>query len=159
MLLKPDKCIISVDSVDFLGHQLSAEGVTPLQEKVDAVTNFTRPRTVKGLQEFIGMITYYHRFLPGIANILTPLHNLLTGRPKSLQWTHTAEAAFENAKRALARATMLSYPDPDAPIQLVTDASAVAVGAALQQKNKDRTQTTCVLQQETLPGGATLQHV
>ena len=73
------------------------------------------------------MVTYYHRFLPGIADILSPLHDLLHGHPRTLKWNHAAEAAFSNAKQALARATMLTYPDPKAPLQLVTDASANAM--------------------------------
>ena len=79
------------------------------------------------------MVTYYHRFLPGIAGILAPLHELLKGRPRKLTWNPIAEAAFQNAKRALTKATNLTFPDGKAPLQLVTDASGVAVGAALQQ--------------------------
>ena len=132
-ILNPEKCSLAKSSMEFLGHALSGEGVKPTEDKVNAITNFPTPKTIKSLQEFIGMITYYHRFLPGIAKILAPLHDALSGKKKKLAWSPALQQAFENAKRAISRAVMLSFPGRNAQLQLLTDASDHAIGAALHQ--------------------------
>lgn len=81
-------------------------------------------------------MNFYHRFLPHSAELMQPLHALLSkGKPKSqaLAWTDSAVAAFDATKEALANASLLSYPQSDAPTCLMTDASDTAVGAVLQQ--------------------------
>lgn len=133
LILRPDKCLFGRSDVDFLGHTISPDGVTPLPTKTEAVRRFPKPTTIKALQEFIGMVTFYHRFLPGIAKTLAPLYSALKGKPKKLQWTPGAETSFNKAKDALANATMLTYPAPGARMQLSTDASDTAVGAVLEQ--------------------------
>ena len=60
--------------VDFLGHRIIKDGAVPLPSKVDAVTNFPRPLSVKSLQEFLGMVNFYHRFLPQAALLMWPLY-------------------------------------------------------------------------------------
>ena len=134
-ILHPHKCILAQDNVEFLGHNISPEGVKPTQHKVDAIHRYPAPQSIKSLQEFIGMVSYYHRFLPGIAHILAPLHEVLKGKPKKkrLTWTPTLQKAFESAKAAVSKAVLLSFPSKHARLQLVTDASDVAIGAALQQ--------------------------
>ena len=133
LILHPQKCSLAKDQMEFLGHSLSSKGVTPTKEKVDAITRFPTPKSIKSLQEFIGMITYYHRFLPGIARILAPLHNALSGKKKKLVWTEALQTAFEKAKMSISKAVLLSFPSKDAKLQLLTDASDHAIGAALQQ--------------------------
>ena len=82
------------------------------------------------------MVTYYHRFLPGIARILAPLHEVLKGgnnKRKKLKWTPDLQHSFNAAKDAVAKATILAFPARDAQLRLSTDASDVAIGAALEQ--------------------------
>ena len=119
--------------MDFFGHQISSNGVLPLPGMVDVVRKFPQPTTVKGLQEFNGMVNFYHRFVPGAARIMRPLYAAITGKSKVLAWTPQMVTAFESAKEALAAATLLNYPRPDMPTALTTDASATAVGAVLEQ--------------------------
>ena len=128
------KCKFGMRQVTFLGHSISAAGVAPLDDKVAAVSNFKRPPTVKGLQEFLGMVNYYHRFIPSAANIMTPLYAATATKDKTVTWSAELEQAFNNTKNALANATLLEYPDYTAPLALTTDASATAVGAVLEQK-------------------------
>lgn len=68
------------------GHQMSADGIAPLEEKVSAVRNYPWPSTVKELQQFWGMLNFYHRFLTHAAAILVPLHAALASRK---YWTIT----------------------------------------------------------------------
>ena len=79
------------------------------------------------------MINYYHRFLPHIADIISPLYTSLRGKPTKLQWGPEQQQAFEKAKTALAAATSLSFPAPNGDLQLSTDASKTAIGAVLEQ--------------------------
>ena len=137
IVINPNKCVLGADSLEFLGHQVDKHGIRPLEEKVDAVRHFPRPTSQRKLRQFLGLINFYHRFIPGCARILQPLHLLLTGSTKSdraLVWTPDAKAAFIAIKEALADATLLVHPQADAPTCLITDASDVAVGAVLQQK-------------------------
>ena len=89
------------------------------------------------MREFLGLVNFYHRFVPSCAQILQPLHDLLKTAPKGtapLAWTDDATAAFQAAKDALANATLLVHPQPEAPTCILTDASSSAVGAVLQQQ-------------------------
>ena len=119
------KCVFGVKSIEFLGHQVSASGIAPLEAKVGAVRNFPQPTTVKQLQRFLGMLNFYHRFVPHVAEILVPLHEALTGRKRftALQWTPGMESAFIEAKNALADATLFRHPCENASTALTVDAS------------------------------------
>ena len=134
LVVRPDKCVFGVDRVSFLGHDISSSGVAPLQSRVDAIRRFPRPTSVKALQEFLGVVNYYHRFISHAAEILSPLYDVLGG-PTSveLNWTDSCDRAFEAAKTALVESATLSFPVPRAPLVITTDASNVAVGAVLEQ--------------------------
>ncbi len=130
------KSVFGASSLHFLGHLVDSTGIRPLEDKVQAIQDFPQPTTTRKLREFLGLINFYRRFIPHCASILSPLTSLLKnhGRPSdTLEWTDAASAAFTEAKNALANATLLSHPTPDAPTCVMTDASDVAVGAVLQQ--------------------------
>ncbi len=136
IVINPNKCLFGEPSLEFLGHHINQQGISPLPEKVQAVQDFPQPQTQRQLRRFTGMVNFYHRFLPHAAELMQPLHSLLlAGKPKSqtLTWTDTALTSFNATKDALAKASLLSYPAPDAPTCLMTDASDTAVGAVLQQ--------------------------
>ncbi len=126
------KCQFGASTLDFLAHQVSSKGVVPLASKVDTIRYFPPPRSVKALQEFVGMVNFYHRFLPSAARILRPLYQALSGKvqKRTFKWTPEMTISFNAAKAALAQATMLCHPQPAARISLTTDASDVAVGAS-----------------------------
>ena len=126
----------------FLGHKITAEGILSLPEKVSAVKQFSKPSSVNQLRQFLGLVNFYHRFIPNCAHLLHPLHLFLNNLPKSrskqpLNWTEEASVAFESAIDVLASATLLNHPQPNAPINLMVDASNTAVGAVLQQQVKN----------------------
>ena len=134
LLVKPSKCTWAQQEVEFLGHAIDASGFKPLPQKVSAVEGFPTPTNIKSLQEFAGMVNYYHRFIPNAAKIMAPLYEALKGRPKKLLWGPPQEEAFANTKVALSRATRLTYPTPGKELILTTDASNYAVGAVLEQE-------------------------
>ncbi|XP_032895478.1 uncharacterized protein LOC116985123 [Amblyraja radiata] len=137
LAINASKCRFGVTAIDSLGHRVTAQGVVPLPTRVDAIRRFPRPTTVRGLQEFVGMVTFYHRFLPSAAAIMRPLFHLIAGHRREVDWSMEATAAFERAKQALAEATMLVHPREDATTALTVDASEVAVSdpwSARQQR-------------------------
>ncbi len=80
------------------------------------------------------MVNFYRHFLPKCAQVLKPLTDLLKGRAKTLQWTVSAQEAFQNAKRLLAAAVPLLHPAPNAELSLATGASDTHIGGVMQQK-------------------------
>ena len=135
LIIRPEKCVFGVPSLTFLGHQLSSDGTKPLPEKVAAVQDFPLPTTVRNLQKFLGMINYFHRFIPRVAVVVQPLHAAMKARSPSSppRWTPEAMAAFTDAKSRLAGSALLSHPKCNAPLSLCTDASNTGVGASLEQ--------------------------
>ncbi len=137
LVINLEKCVFGARTIDFLGHRVTAEGVSPLPSHVKAVTDFPRPATVKELQGFLGLINFYRRYIPAAAAILKPLTDSLRGGGTGadrLTWLPEMQAAFEGSKEALAKMTLLSHPLPQAKLSLAVDASATHVGAALQQQ-------------------------
>ena len=114
---------------------MSESGFITLPSKVRAIENFPRPHNVKGLQEFLGMINFYHRFIPHAAALLRPLYSALKkSKPHQIiDWRNDMCESFTSSKTALADATMLSHPKPGASISLTSDASDQAVEAVLEQ--------------------------
>ncbi len=91
---------------------------------------------IKDLQQFIGIINFYHRFLPNIAASLKPLYKEIAvadSIKSEINWTQELTQAFEEVRTSLVRATMLVHPDPNAVVNLTTDASDIAVGAVIEQ--------------------------
>ena len=143
IIIGPEKCQFGTTELSFLGH-VCAEGISPLPSAVDAIVNFVKPEKQRALHRYLGMVNYYHRFIPHCAAKLTPLNNLLTSAneghtrlsPKSnfdLKWNKNAESVFSESKQILANATLLVHPDSTAQLNITCDARVVAVGGVLQQ--------------------------
>ena len=131
------KCLFGVNKLDFLGHTISAQGIAPTEEKVRAIREFPAPTSKKQLTRFLGMVNYYHRFIPMLSEHLRPLYNLQkTGSSKSaLPWNQEHQKAFDDTKDALANVTLLNFLKPECELELVCDASNFAIGAVLQQRS------------------------
>ena len=76
------KCKFGRQDIDFLGHHITKQGVMPLPSKVAAIREFARHSTVKGLQEFIGMVNFYHHVVPAAAGIMQALFHALSVQPR-----------------------------------------------------------------------------
>jgi hypothetical protein len=89
------------------------------------------------------MVNYYHRFIPKLAETLAPIHSHLAAllkkpkTPKHFTWTNECQLAFTKLKTELGNLTLLSHPMNDSQFSITTDASNIAVGAVLQQRNND----------------------
>ena len=137
IVINPSKCILGAASLEFLGHQISVHGISPLPQKVQAIQDFPAPSSLRKLREFLGLVNFYRRFIPHCASLVQPLTDLLSPKRTSNDSFHLSEgalSAFQDVKTALAKATLLTHPDPSAPYCLMVDASNVAVGGVLQQR-------------------------
>jgi cleavage and polyadenylation specificity factor subunit 1 len=137
LVINAEKCLFGVTSLDFLGHHITADGAAPLPAYVQAVADFSAPTTIKELQQFLGLINFYRRFLSGAAATLKPLTDALRGGGKGaekLPWSPAMQHSFEAIKKSLTAATLLAHPRQGAVLSLAVDASATHIGACLQQR-------------------------
>ena len=130
--LQPDKCEFLRKEVNYLGHQITEEGVRPDPQKVAAIEQFPTPTTAKQMKMFCGMISYYMRFIPNCSRIASPLYKLLKKDAKFV-WTEAQKNAFQHLKSKLISHAILQYPDFSKEIILTTDASNSGLGAMLSQ--------------------------
>ncbi|KAE8972532.1 hypothetical protein PR003_g27462 [Phytophthora rubi] len=135
--LKMKKCHWERSQVAFLGHIVTPTGILPNPEKVKAVMNVQRPRDVHDIRSFLGLTSYFRRYIPGYALISTPLERLKV-KDAPFLWTEDCEIAFRQLKRALVRPPILVYPDMKKRFKLYVDSSRYAVGACLMQEVKGR---------------------
>lgn len=130
--LKLKKCMFVTESMEYLGHTLSAQGVQPTERLVNAVKDFPRPGDPTEVKRFVHLAGYYRKFIAGFGSIAEPMTRLLK-KSCSWQWTEEQEFAFERIKHLLTTRPVLKYPDFERSFRLVTDASQVGLGACLMQ--------------------------
>ena len=130
--LKPDKCEFLRREVSYLGHVISEHGVLPDKTKTRVIENFPVPRNAKQLKSFLGLMSYYRRFIPRFSTIASPLHQLLK-LDVPYEWTDAQERAFRSLQSRLISPPILRYPDYTRKFILTTDASNEGVGAILSQ--------------------------
>ena len=130
--LSPKKCVLFQRKVTFLGHVVSGDGVSTDPSKTEAVNTWPVPRSVAEVRSFLGLTSYYRRFIYEYAHIAKPLHELTEGG-KEFLWTEACDKAFCTLKKNLASTPVLAYPTLDDMFILNTDASGVAIGAVLSQ--------------------------
>lgn len=140
--LKPQKCKLFSKSVSFLGHIISEDGVATDYDKIKVVQQWPIPVTVTEVRSFLGLCSYYRRFIPGFAKIARPLHQL-TEKGRKFVWTNDHQTAFESMKKHLTEAPILVYPDFSKPFILDTDASDTSIGAILSQVHDGKERVIC----------------
>ena len=140
LVLNEGKCIFGVPEMEFLGHSVSTRGISPLPGKIEAVKRFEQPQSVKSLQRFLGLVNFYRRLLPNVAETMQPLTEALVGAPRQLKWTESMTSVFRQVKQRLATATLLVHPVPDAKLHVNTDASTKAIARAIHQVVNGRKQ-------------------
>ena len=134
--LKVQKCVFLRDEVQYLGHTISKHGIAPDPSKVSKVQNFPVPTDLNKLRQFLGLASYYRRFIKNFAAVAAPLH-ALTKKDVSYVWTVQCQEAFQQLKQLLCSAPVLAYPQfgPGHQFVLETDASLAGLGAVLSQND------------------------
>lgn len=134
--LKPSKCNLLQEEVEYLGYCVSATGVSTSPKKVTAVQNYPVPSDVKSLRSFLGLVSYYQRFVPNFAIVANPLF-ALTRKDAPYEWSEACQNAFQRLKDTLASSSVLAFPDFSKEFLLETDASKEGLGAVLSQSQPD----------------------
>lgn len=122
--------------IRYLGHLVGNGCIKPDPGKIDAITDFPIPRTVKQIRRFLGMCGWYHRYISGFADIAAPMTDLIKKQAR-FEWTKEAQSAFEKLKESLTTAPVLSHPDFKRPFIIQCDASRNGVGGVLYQLDDD----------------------
>ena len=135
--LKPSKCHFIRKEVEYLGHVITPAGLRPTQRLTAAVVEFPPPQNVAGLRQFLGLSSYYRRFIPQFARVAKPLHEL-TRKGVQFEWSDKCQTAFSTLKEKLTQAPVLAYPCFGKPFVLETDASGEGIGAVLSQEQEDQ---------------------
>ena len=134
--LKPAKCHFAKEEVQYLGYLVTREGLRPTEDHLKAVSEFPVPKNIKEVRQFLGLASYYRRFINGFARIAHPLHQL-TRKDVPFAWTAECQAALDALKTSLVTAPVLAYPNFSEDFVLETDASIQGLGAVLSQKKQD----------------------
>ncbi|KAK3520141.1 hypothetical protein QTP70_015606 [Hemibagrus guttatus] len=133
LYVKPEKCEFHQTTVTFLGYVTSQQGVEMDAVKVQAVTEWASPTTLRELQRFLGFANFYRHFIRNYSSVAGPFTSLLQGRPK--RWMDQTRAAFQQLKDCFTTAPILRHPDPDLPFVVEVDTSSSGLGAVLSQRH------------------------
>ena len=125
--IKISKCHFACARTEFVGHQVEVgSGVKICEKKIKAIVEMKRPSNVQELKSFIGMCSYYKRFIKDFAHIAMPLRRIENVFKSKLQsiaflWRDNQEKAFNALKAALATAPVLAFPDFSKPMIVISD--------------------------------------
>ncbi|KAL4368203.1 hypothetical protein GQ457_05G027960 [Hibiscus cannabinus] len=132
---KRSKCTFGQQSVEYLGHLVSREGLAVDPKKVDAIRNWPVPTTLKEVRGFLGIAGYYRKFIKGFASLAAPISDLLR-KGQAFEWTSAAQQAMDMLKHHLCSPPILSLPQFDKEFYIETDVSGSGIGAVLTQDGK-----------------------
>jgi transposase InsO family protein len=141
--LNPPKCVFFKPSMNYLGHQIDANGMMPLDDKIDIIKQLPMPTTLREANYFIGALGFYRKFIKGFAQLAAPIHrvtNLHKRQSRDFVWGAEQSNAFRQLKQAISSAPLvLDFPDENSPLILSTDASDIGIGGVLKQATLDGT--------------------
>ena len=124
------KCAFMCPEIVFCGYKIDKDGLHKTEEKIDAVLEAPQPTNITQLRAFLGLINYYHRFLPNLSTVVHPLNQLLSSK-KRWKWTRHCQKAFDSAKRLITSELVLTHYDPSLPLRVACDASPYGIGSVL----------------------------
>jgi hypothetical protein len=130
---KFSKCEFWLDSVKFLGHTISKDGISMDPSKVQEVMDWKPPKSVHQIRSFLGLAGYYRRFIPDFSRIAKPMTELLKKGVKFV-WSEECEQAFHTLRKHLTSAPVLTQPDMSKPFEVFCDASGTGLGCVLIRK-------------------------
>jgi hypothetical protein len=132
---KFSKCEFWLDSVKFLGHTISKEGISVDPSKVQEVMDWKPPKLVHQIRSFLGLAGYYRRFIPDFSRIAKPMTELLKKGVKFV-WSDECDQAFHTLRKHLSSAPVLTQSDMLKPFEVFCDASGTGLGCVVMQDNQ-----------------------
>ena len=136
--VKPTKCNIADHETKFLGFLVSEKGIKVCDSRSDAIKDYPIPTTQKQVRSFLGLASYYRRFINGFSEMAAPLTALTAKAAKGFKWNEICDEAFNNLKERLISPPILRQPDFQRQFVLTTDASTYGLGAILSQPDGDQ---------------------
>ena len=130
--VKPSKCHFLQTEITFLGFRINENGVSTCSTKVEEVVSWPVPTSGHDVKSFLGLCSYYRKFLKGFSDIVAPLNRLTSANVK-FEWTKDCQNAFDLLKAKLVSAPILGLPRDGGNYILDTDASGKALGGVLSQ--------------------------
>lgn len=130
--LKQSKCLFAQNSIEYLGHVVSTQGVGPDPAEISAMVDWPRPDNVKQLRGFLGLTSFYRKFVRNYATLAAPLTALL--KKEAFNWSNEAQSASECLKRAMSEAPVLNLPNFEEKFIVEIDASGAGMGVVLIQQ-------------------------
>ena len=130
--INPMKTTLVRQEVNYLGHVISAQGISPNPDKVAAIRSLKPPTSIREVRMFLGLTGYFRKFVEAYATLAEPLY-ALTKKHAVFQWTEQHQAGFDLLKQQLCTAPILAYPRRDRKSIVDCDASDIAAGAVLLQ--------------------------
>ncbi|CAI6353555.1 unnamed protein product [Macrosiphum euphorbiae] len=136
LTLKLSKCYFAYSEVAYLGYMLSADGVRPGEQKVQAIQQYPRPRNKHEVRRFLGLCGFFRRFIPRYSDIARPISELLKDKVPYM-WTTLQEVAFQTMRVKLVSRPVLQLYNPIAHTEVHCDASSDGLSGMLLQRNGD----------------------
>ena len=133
--LRPDKCVFAQKSVECLGHRVTHDAVSALEDKTEDIRSWPEPETITELRQFLGLCGFYRMFVPNFSEIAAPLTDLLR-KDRDFKWEKPQRVAFEQLKEELSSPRTLAEADPRQQFVLTSDASEIGCGAVLENGGK-----------------------
>jgi hypothetical protein len=133
---KLEKCEFRVTKVDFLGHRITQEGLKMDDHKVKAILDWEPPKSVPALKSFLGLASYYRKFIKNFVKMVAPLTNLLKKCAETYEWDRACDEAFETLKGILVKALVLKLLDFEKDFEIHSNASDFAIRGVLVQEGR-----------------------
>jgi hypothetical protein len=138
LVIKLKKSKFCEQQIEFLGHEIGKEGIKPNAKKVETITKIRKPQTLTELRSFLGLCSYYRRFIKDFSKKSRSLYKLLEKETPYI-WLDEQQETFDWLKSCLTKDPILAHPNFDKEFILITDASTDGLGVVLSQKNdKDK---------------------
>ncbi|GES79037.1 enzymatic polyprotein, putative [Rhizophagus clarus] len=154
IILKLKKCKFGERNIEFLGHIVGRDGLKPEEKKIEKIRNMERPRNIREIRSFLGLCSYYRKFVKDFSRIAKPISNLVR-KNVEFKWEEKQQEAFEELKKRLMEYPVLIQPDFNKKFILMTDASGEGLGAVLGQRDKSGKERVIAYASRSLTGAET----
>ena len=133
VLIKPEKCVFKTNEISYLGFKITDKGLIKTDEKIKAIKKSLAPTNVTEVRSFLGLVTFYSKFVPNLATMAAPIYQV-TRKNVPFDWNEECQKAFQSLKQELISNRFLTYFNPKLPLIVSCDASPVGLGAVLAHK-------------------------
>lgn len=149
LVLNDEKCHFRKTTLHFLGHVITADGILPDQEHVNAILQAPAPSDAAALRSFLGLASWYSKFIPNFATVVAPMHECVKDK-ETFTWSAAAQTSFDEVKQLLVSSSALALFDPSLRSVISTDACDYGLGAVFAQIQPDGTEKPVAFASRTL---------